>query len=92
MPVLDHEIHESVRKNDSNRYGCWNRKGYAEGYHVHDRAYKTDGTYVMRDKFIKYVMSRECRFDMSLTDKWCEGCKHRGSGEAYNEMVKTKGA
>ena len=31
-------------------------------------------------------MSMECRYDKSLSDTRCSGCKHAGSGEAYIEQ------
>ena len=80
MPVLDHEVHESVKIDSNARYGCFNRKPYADSYIANGR------------DIVPYRMSRECRFDMSLTDVMCEGCKHRGSGEAYNEMIRSQGA
>ena len=81
MPVLDHEVHESVRHTDNKRYGCHNRKGYAATYIAHPWA-ATGG-----DER-EYVMSRECRYDRSLLDPWCTDCNHRGSGEAYDKKIR----
>jgi len=83
MPVLDHEVHHSVKHGEDKRYGCHNRAAYADGYTA-----STWGT----PSQVKNAMSRECRFDMSLKDPWCEGCKHRGSGEAYNERIRLNGS
>ncbi len=80
MPVLDHEVHESVKHDDSKRYGCHNRKPFAYSYVASDWGNKK--------QIVNFVMSRECRFDMSLKDPWCEGCKHRGSGEAYDQKIR----
>lgn len=92
MPVLDHEVHESVKIDSAARYGCHNRKPYGNGYFAPERLYRPDGSFYVIQSFIKYEMSRECRFDMSIKDPMCEGCKHRGSGEQYNEMIRSKGA
>lgn len=78
MPVLDHEIHHSVIAAPDKRYGCHNRKPYADSYIANGK------------DIVPHRMSRECRFDMSLKDLMCEGCKHRGSGEKYNEMVRSQ--
>ena len=84
MPVLDHEVHESVKIDSNARYGCFNRKPYTDSYLAHPWA-------ATGHKDTKHRMSRECRFDMSLKDLMCEGCKHRGSGELYNEMIRSQG-
>ena len=82
MPVIDHEVHEKVKINSSTfRYGCFNKRQYPN--------------YLFREfvgnrievKYIEHRMSRECRYDKSLTDYACEGCEHRGTGEKYAEMV-----
>ena len=84
MPVLDHEVHESVKHDDSKRYGCHNRKPFAYSYVASDWGNKK--------QIVNFVMSRECRFDMSLRDPWCEGGEHRGSGEAYAERIRKHGS
>jgi len=92
MPVLDHEVHESTKIDSTARYGCHNRKPYSYGYFAPDRIYRPDGSFYVVQTFMKYDMSRECRFDMSLTDPMCEECKHRGSGEAYNASIRGLGS
>ena len=92
MAVLEHEVHEKVRIELNKPYGCNGFGNRSKGYWVQERQYKSDKTYVIRDKFIEYRMSHECRYDMSLNDPRCENCKHRGSGERYNEMVRSKGS
>lgn len=82
MAVLTHEVHDKVRIEHDKPYGCHNHQDRSEGY-----LGSTWGT----AKFIEFRMSKECRYDMSLTDPRCENCKHRGSGEEYNEMVRSKG-
>lgn len=72
MPVVDHPVHEhGVRSADAHRYGCHNRPAF-QGICVSSHG----DTWPNR-------FSRECRYDRSLTDKACAGCKHAGSGEAY---------
>ena len=91
MAVIDHPVHEKTRFDDTNRYGCHNKERLMMGYSAPDRRAGTNGympTFWMERVKIPHVMSRECRFDMSLKDPWCEGCKHRGSGEAYDARVR----
>ena len=92
MAVLDHPVHEKVRELAGAKYGCFNRKPYSEGYYAPSRVYKPDGTFYIIQTFIPMVMSRECRYDMSLTDSKCAECKHQGSGEAYNERIRANGS
>ena len=91
MAVLEHDIHPRTQHGEEFRYGCHNRSWDALGYHTSVRYYRPDGTFYFRKKFVEHRMSKECRFDLSLTDNGCRECKHRGSGEAYNEMVRRLG-
>lgn len=91
MAVLTHEVHEKVRIEHNKPYGCNGFDKRSHGYWVQERSYRRDGTYVLRDKFMEYRMSHECRYDMSLSDPRCENCENRGSGEAYSEMVRAQG-
>lgn len=94
MPVLEHEVHDKTKELAGARYGCHNRKPYADGYRAPNRYQTSDGyqaVYKLEAKFIPHVMSRECRYDMSLTDWKCYECIHRGSGEAYAEKVRANG-
>lgn len=92
MAVLTHEVHEKVKIALNKPYGCNGFEKRVEGYWVQERSYQSNGTWVLLDKFIPYRMSKECRYDMSLTDPRCENCKNRGSGEKYNEMVRNQGS
>lgn len=83
MAVLEHEVHEKVKIDSSFRYGCHNRKPFQDSY--------VAAPWGNSRQIVKFVMSRECRFDMSLRDPACEGCKHRGSGEAYDAMIRAQG-
>jgi len=83
MPVENHDVHESVKIDSSFRYGCHNRKPYAYSY--------VASPWGNNRMIVNHVMSRECRFDMSLRDPACDGCQHRGSGEAYDAKVRAEG-
>jgi len=91
MPVIEHEIHERTQHGADFRYGCWNRTHFAPGYVAPDRRYLPDGNYLEAKVIIPHVMSTTCRYDMSLTDAGCGGCINRGSGEAYDRMVREHG-
>ena len=99
MPVEDHAVHEKVKQKEGFRYGCWNlpRPTYKTSYMVADGWYHYSLPKVGNDvalqhiKTIKHAMSTDCRFDMSLKDKGCEGCEHRGSGEKYAEEIRRNG-
>lgn len=95
MAVIDHAVHEKVKIQADKPYGCHNTERNFTGYHAPNRAAGTDGykpTWWLERVRIPHVMSRDCRYDMSLTDARCTGCKHRGSGEKYNAMVRSQGA
>ena len=95
MPVEEHEVHEKVIEKTGTKYGCFNRKPYADGYRAPNRYQTSDGyqaVYKLEAKFIPHVMSRECRYDMSLSDIKCDECIHRGSGEAYADRVRNNGS
>lgn len=90
MPVEDHAVHAKTSIAENKPYGCFNREMSA-GYHAINRFAGTTGhqpIWWLERVRIPHVMSRECRYDMSMTDKRCDGCKHRGSGEAYSKKVK----
>ncbi len=91
MPVIEHDVHASVRSSANSNYGCWNRYEFKDGYYVNSRMYFPDGQYDMKMEFVPHLMSTECRFDHSLTDSKCAECKHRGSGERYGERVRREG-
>lgn len=91
MPVIEHKVHKKVKRDADYKYGCNNKDRDFNGYSAPDRRAGTNGympTFWMERVKIPHVMSRECRYDMSLKDKQCEGCKHRGSGEAYDAKVR----
>jgi hypothetical protein len=41
---------------------------------------------------LNHRMSNRCRYDMSVTDPCCSGCKHRGEGDEYDAQVRKAGA
>lgn len=95
MPVEDHPVHASTIIGEQYRYGCHNRARPAPGagYYAPARIPLGDaGRFAVGCRFIENVMSRECRYDMSLTDAACAGCRHRGSGEAYDATIRRSGA
>lgn len=94
MAVLDHKVHEKVKIDQGKPYGCHNGDRRMQGYYAPNRMAGSDGYKPMfryEAVRIEHRMSKECRYDMSLTDPRCDGCNHRGSGERYNEMVRSKG-
>lgn len=75
MPVADHPVHASTIRDAEHRYGCHNRAPYRETSVVQD-GWNDDGTRRMIN--IRFRMSRDCRYDRSLDDSACNGCKHAG--------------
>lgn len=95
MPVEDHAVHKKVQIDASKPYGCHNRKEFSEIYYAPNRKMGSSGyepIFFFERVRIPHRMSRECRYDMSLNDARCAGCKHRGSGEKYSERVRAAGA
>lgn len=82
MPVIDHPTHEKTIS--GGLYGCFDRPPFATDY----LTFSGGG----RPRIICHTMSTECRYDQSLTDSKCCGCKHSGSGEAYAQGVRANGA
>ena len=80
MPVIEHQVHQHGVRDAEHRYGCHNRAPYRE------TCTSSHGdTWPFR-------MSRECRYDRSLDDSACAGCRHAGSGERYVTEQQAKGA
>ena len=75
MAVIDHEVHEVTRITENKPYGCHNRDRDMTGYSAPNRFTGTTGhepIYWLGRVKIPHVMSRECRFDMSLKDPRCD--------------------
>lgn len=92
MSVADTDSHPLTIRAASTPYGCSNGDRSADGYWAPARIYNPDGSFVMGSKFVKHAMSRECRYDRSLTDPRCADCKERGSGEAHIANLEAKAA
>ena len=82
MAVIDHPVHDKVKQKADAQYGCKNRT-HADGYWAPDRRYFPDGRFETTCVWIPNVMSRDCRFDLSMNDPLCRTCEHKGSGEEY---------
>lgn len=92
MPVADHEVHPSTAIGADWRYGCWNRERTRNSYlakdgHIELHSFATLQCWRLQED----TSSLECRHDKSLTDRWCEGCKHAGSGEKYAQTIAASG-
>ena len=84
MPVIDHGQHDATAKiSDQHRYGCHNRAPFNTAVVVEN--WNSVCVWPFR-------MSRECRYDGSLTDRACAGCKHAGLGERYIQEQNERGA
>ena len=81
MPVFDYPVHQHGMRDSDRRYHCHNRQPYKETVE-HSQG---GASWPFR-------MSRECRYDRSLSDRFCAGCKHAGSGEAWIESNLKAGA
>ena len=91
MPVLDSNPHDLTKLTEATPYGCKDRE-HKRFYALHQREYSEDGyTYTMVNTIVDHRMSRECRYDRSLTDPRCRTCKHRGSGEDYDRKIREQG-
>ena len=92
MPVENHPVHAKTSIGASKPYGCHNLDREMMGYSAPNRRAGSNGydpTFWMERVKISHVMSRECRYDMSNKDTRCDGCKHRGSGEAYADRIRS---
>ena len=81
MPVAEVEVRLGSSVGPEHRYGCFNRPPY------HQTVEHSQG-----GASWPFRMSRECRYDRSLSDRFCAGCKHAGSGEAWIESNLKAGA
>ena len=80
MPVVEVKVRPSSSVGSEHRYGCFNRpefKQTVESSHGDTWPYR---------------MSNECRYDRSLSDRFCAGCCHAGNGELYIAEQNDKGA
>ena len=92
MPVLEHEVHERVRQSADFRYGCHNRPlKFKKAYWAVGRRLFPDCSFEFIAVRVPHAMSHECRYDLSLKDRNCEGCCHRGIGDSYAAGVRASG-
>ena len=92
MSVADTDSHPLTIRTANAPYGCSNGDRSAARYWAPVRIFNPDGSFSVGSKPIEHVMSRECRYDKSLTDPRCADCKHRGSGEAHLASLEAKEA
>jgi len=90
MAVLESQAHPVTQRAGDAPYGCRDRV-ISPGYFAPARVFAADGSFAVASKFIPHVMSTECRYDNSLTDPRCAVCKHKGSGERYDAMIRERG-
>jgi len=78
MPVLNHDIHASVRIGEGYRYGCWNRlDNFAKFYWAPQRIFHSDGSFKVIPVRVPIKTSHECRYDgAGREDPACAGCRH----------------
>lgn len=81
MPVAEVEVRLGSSVGTEHRYSCFNRPPYKETVEHSQGGVSWP-----------FRMSRECRYDRSLSDRFCAGCKHTGSGEAWVENNLKAGA
>jgi hypothetical protein len=89
MPVIDTPVHPLTVGGEIYE-ACQNKKRVA-GYWAPDREYLPDGRWINVQRWIPNEMSKLCRYDMSLSDRKCRGCKQIGLGEKYADDVRSKG-
>lgn len=90
MPVDEKPVHPLTVAGE--RYGCYQRGEFSKGYYAPDREHLADGRWHNVMRFIPHRMSTECRFDLSLISNRCGDCPHKGTGEAYDAMMRAKGS
>ena len=90
-PVEEHAVHHLVRHDANTPYGCSNLPSMKAGYWLQVREYKDDGTYVMRDKYIKHAMSDKCRnYYLWYSDVKCRQCMRPKDREYAQRMERLK--
>lgn len=70
-----------------NPHGCHNRDPFKDSFLAQD-GYVQDGGNIQQGLMlvpryvrVKFIMSRDCRYDVRATDPRCTGCKHINPGE-----------
>ena len=90
MAVLTHEVHQLTIGKPT--YETCQIKQRKASYWAPDRIYFPDGSFESTSVRVPDTSSTTCRYDMSEIDSRCTGCEQVGAGNAYNEMVREKGA
>lgn len=91
MPVLDNPPTAGVKRTSLDKYGCYNRDSFKDEFWAIDRRFFPDGRFELTNVSVPFRMSKECRYDHSLSDVRCDMCKHAGSGEKYDKEVRSRG-
>ena len=97
MPVIEHPVHSHGVRDADYRYGCHNRLDeFPYDMWLQDgwlpAVIDGEPTRLPRMMNVEFRMSHECRYDRSLSDSACLGCKHAGNGERYIAEQNQKGA
>lgn len=93
MPVVEHEVHQhGVRSADVHRYGCHNRPDHFQPLVLMEQRIAADGWVYAVERRYPHRMSHDCRYDRSLSDRFCAGCRHAGNGERYIAEREAEGA
>ena len=72
MPVVEVKVRPSSSVGSEHRYGCLNRP-----------AFFRQTVESIHGETCPCRMSNEFRYDRSLSDRFCAGCRHAGTGEQY---------
>lgn len=89
MPVLEHEIHSSVRQNAVALYGCYNRGDFADGYWGQNGWTKDGRRKVI---WIEHFTDSDCKVDTSDNDAKCKGCSRQGDGAFNSARIEKLGS
>ena len=92
MPVLTHDTHPSTVIGPDHRYGCWNMPEAKDCYPFVDQVVQSRGVVQLVVVGVPNRSSRDCRYDLSLSDPNCSDCQDRGQGEDYVRSVREFGA
>ena len=87
MPGLDYDVHPDTI--GSERYDACQRKVRKAGYWAPDTCYKVSPPTRIWT-WVEDTSSKECRYDIALTDSKCVGCPQQGSGE-YDQRIRRMG-
>lgn len=89
MPADDQYdvVHEKVKINADDPYGCHSRPELSGGYWVMERTYWEDGRFTLAPSFIPFRMSTKCRsFYLWDADPRCGYCTTKKDYEYADRM------